>query len=58
MTGVGKDLREFADRLLAGTGLTVEQAIAAAEGAGAPGAAEAAVEALRDGWSMAERTCS
>lgn len=55
MTGVGTDLREFADRLLAGTGLTVEEAIAAASGAAAAAAPAASVEALRDGWRSAER---
>lgn len=58
MTGVGKDLRAFAERLLAGTGLTVEQAIEAADGGTVPDAAEASVEALRDGWSTAERAWS
>jgi hypothetical protein len=58
MTGVGKDLREFAERLLAGTGLSVEQAIEAADGGAVSEAAEASVEALRDGWSTADRSWS
>lgn len=58
MTGVGEDLRAFAERLLAGTGLSVEQAIEAACGVAMPDAAEASVEALRDGWAMAERAWS
>jgi hypothetical protein len=50
-------LRSLAGRLLAGTGLTGDDAEAVACGrqTAVPEQAEAAATALRDGWSAAER---
>lgn len=50
-------LRAYAERLLTGTGLAVEQAEACAAGTATarPEQAGAAAAALRDGWRVAER---
>ncbi len=53
MTGVGAGLAEYGARLLVGTGLSVAEAVAVA--AGERPASGAAGEALRDGWTAAER---
>lgn len=50
---IPSDLCRYGERVLTGTGLTVDKAVAVAEGGAAAGAPEACVGALRDGWAAA-----
>lgn len=51
---VSSEARRYGERVLTGTGLSLEQAAMVARGGMAPGVPEACAVALRDGWHAAQ----
>lgn len=51
---ISSEVRRFGERVLTGTGLSLDEAAAVARGGSVSGVPEACVGALRDGWAVAQ----
>lgn len=53
---ISTEVRRYGERVLTGTGLSLDEAVAVACGGSSTGIPEACAAALRDGWATAQHS--